>query len=956
VGRRREFELLESVWASVERGARQIVFVGGEPGAGKSRLVTEASRHLHRAGVPVLVGSCSADLGLPFDPLVEPVRALLAAVERGELVLQGEGADDPDEARSLLRLLTEGSSRTPRPAVQAVAPEAFEAVAASLRAACKEGPLTIVLDDLHWAAESGLRALRYLVERTAELPLLILATHRSTRPDRSELLSAVAADLMRLPGVQRLDLAGLDTQEVADYLRASWSGGPDDIRRGAALLHDHTGGNPFMLREVCRELDQHGGLGSLASGAISAPESLRTVIAGRLRGLGADSSRLVCVGAVIGETFGVDLVRASADDTVTASQVFAAMDAAVRAGLVEPAPGRAGLFRFPHALARQAVLDGMDSFDLASLHARVGFALERGSGSDDATPQQLAHHFSLAAGLGLERRAMAYLEQAALTAMTRLADSDAALLFEQASEFASEPSERDRLRLCAARCHHVAGHMARAREIDERIATRGDPTHRLEAAIGFESTEWRTGSRSERAVSLLLATLEARSGNGPDAMVVSGWGALGRAYAAGGQLAEAEFNRARAVSAARASGDESLLVAVLRTAVNSAGTSVESLLQRSADAQELIEIAKRRGDVRPLAVATPVRCLAAYVLGHASALDAASADLALMMRATKTPHLRWTGLMVVIGQHLMSCEFAKAAEAMEEARRAELRFGEGPAGEGPWSLQSFMVRRETGGLAFARRVVDRIDTSDSTWRPGFVALLTELGMADRARPILHEALVRDLPRLRASASWPATLSFLGEAAAWLGDLEGLEMLFPEAEAFAGLNLLASEFLAPLGSGDRLIATIRSALNLPGVTEHFTAALEMDERMGSPLHIATTQAEWAAHLRRTHAPVAQIAEHAAPARALADRYELVRVRRILGPDAAPQGTALPDGLTARELDVLRLIGDGLTNRDIAGRLVISEYTAANHVRSILMKTQCANRTAAAHYAAQHGLLS
>jgi DNA-binding CsgD family transcriptional regulator len=266
-----------------------------------------------------------------------------------------------------------------------------------------------------------------------------------------------------------------------------------------------------------------------------------------------------------------------------------------------------------------------------------------------------------------------------------------------------------------------------------------------------------------------------------------------------------------------------------------------------------------------------------------------------------------------------------------------------------------MLRRENGGLDFVRPLLDRVAEVEKPWRPGLVALLTELGLAERARPHLREAIERDLPSLRPSASWPASLSFLGEAAARLRERDALEALLPDAEVFAGLNLLGSEMLATLGSGDRLLAVMKSALSLPGVDDHFAAALEMDSQMGFSLHVATTQAEWAAHLRRAHAPASEVESHAAAARVLADRHGLVRVQRILGPMAGLGRSRLPDGLTSRELDVLRLIGEGRSNRDIAAILFISENTAANHVRSILMKTQSGNRTAAAHYAMRHGLL-
>ena len=402
-------------------------------------------------------------------------------------------------------------------------------------------------------------------------------------------------------------------------------------------------------------------------------------------------------------------------------------------------------------------------------------------------------------------------------------------------------------------------------------------------------------------------------------------------------------------------------MAVLHKGINlqadiSVGKGLERLRRQVALAEEVTAIAKRRQELRPLGAASQMRTFAAYVLGDRAAFDAACDDLVLMVRATSQPYWRWSGYLVTGSRSIMRCDFAEAAHILEVSRRLEHTFGEGRGvGEGPSSLQAYMLRRETGGLEFARRVLSGSAAAANPWRPGLVAVCTELGLAEQASVALRESLDQDLPRLRVSATWPAALSFLGEAAAWLGDRAAAELLLEEAEPFVGLNLMGAEFLAALGSSDRLVALLKSATGKPGVEDHFAAALAMDERMGSTLHVATTHAEWAAHLARERAPSARVEEHAAPARELADRYELVRVRRILGPLAHADRAPLPDGLTAREHDVLRLIGRGRSNRDIATELVISEYTAANHVRSILMKTQCANRTAAAHYAMEHGLL-
>ena len=233
--------------------------------------------------------------------------------------------------------------------------------------------------------------------------------------------------------------------------------------------------------------------------------------------------------------------------------------------------------------------------------------------------------------------------------------------------------------------------------------------------------------------------------------------------------------------------------------------------------------------------------------------------------------------------------------------------------------------------------------------------------------LLDQILDDDLDRAERSSTWPTVLAFLGDAVALLGDVGRARLLLPRAREYAGLNLLGAEFVAPLGSADRLIAQLESVWGMATADDHYAAAAEMDRRMEAPLHEATTLAEHAAHRRRLGAPPPEIEAVAEPARQIARARGWLRVLRLAGPAPGDAGrvhqsvteesaaTSLVDPLTPRELEVLRLVTQGLRNRDIAGRLVISEYTAANHVRSILMKTGSANRTQAARFAAVHGLL-
>ena len=961
VGRRAELAQLESIWTAVENGVRQLVLVAGEPGAGKSRLVMEAALALHTRGLPVLVGACTSDFGLPFDPLVAPVRALLAAVDRGELTLADTEGASADEARHLLSVLTSGVSS--EATAERFAAVALGAVVSALTSACATGPVVVILEDLHWAGESGLRGLRYIVERTADLPLLFLATHRDTPPDASTLVSVMTAELMRLPGVHRIDLENFDTGDVSSYLTAQHAGDAATIRQAAALLRDATGGNPFLLGEVWRELQRHGGLDYLATGQVTVPGSLRVLLRERLARLDPDDRSIVARGAVIGETFGVELVRASGvDPGRSVADVYRALAAAAAQGVVEPIPEAIGQYRFAHALARQAVLQDMDPYERATAHAATAVALEGRTGAaDPAVLPQLAHHFSMAVGLGLEDRAARYLEESAALAETRLAHSDAAEFFERAAALTPVGRDRDQLLVRATRSHTTAGHYRRAQALVQAVATAGHPEVRLEAAVSYEEASF-IGVRAGRAVEVLGAVLHDSALAESDPLRVLAEAAYGRALVLAGRTSEGYAELDRAVVRARAIADERLLLAVLTRSltliIKLASDGGFDRMRRQRDiADEVTTLARRRGELRPLGFAFQTRAFAAYILGDPVELDTALEEVVQTGRVAQEPLFRWRGILLMTTRRLLRGELAAARTSMADARRLGSTLDLVDDAEGAWSLQSYMIRRETGELEFARPTLVAGDLPPNTWIPALLALCTELGMAERARALLHRSVGQGLSGMRDSATWPAALSFLIDATVTLGDRRCAEILLPEAEFFTGLNLMSSEFLAAFGSAHRALAGLTAVLGRPGVEDHFAAALEMDTRMRSTLHVATTRAEWAAWLRQTHAPPARVEEQAGHARDLADRYGLVRVRRILSASAAhPSGlTADSDGLTARELEVLRLIGRGRSNREIAADLFISEHTAANHVRSILMKTQSANRTAAARYAMRHGLL-
>ena len=259
VGRATETAAAEQAWAAVRSGTRELIFIGGEPGAGKSRLVAEIAEALHRRGAAVLIGTCSPEPGRPYEPFAECLEQLLGGTAEGVLAEHMGGL-----AGELLRLTP--LVRRHRPDLQPPSGddsgyrrEFFDAVTDLLRSVGQDRPVVCVLEDLHWAGTPTLQLLSHVTQHSARSRLLLLCTHRTTAPDRSDELTYAIADLYRLDGVRRIDLPGLSADEVAQYLVAEGGLPVRRAREYATVLRDQTGGNPFFLRETWRDIVARGG-------------------------------------------------------------------------------------------------------------------------------------------------------------------------------------------------------------------------------------------------------------------------------------------------------------------------------------------------------------------------------------------------------------------------------------------------------------------------------------------------------------------------------------------------------------------------------------------------------------------------------------------------------------------------------------------------------------------------
>ena len=487
VGRVEEHERLKACSWDVRDGRRRMVFLSGEPGAGKTRLAAHTALELHNAGFTVCWGAATEDLGAPYGPWTQ---ALSHYVEHApEEVLAAYVERHGGEITPLVRdWLTKRVAGVPAP--QQADPETgryllFEAVAGLLEAACDHSPVVLVFDDLHSADSQTLSLLKHVAAETADSALLLLGTYRESDLDRGHPLADVLANLRGVDGVERLALHGLGVDEVAELGAAIAGLEMDGV--GLELAHEivqETDGNPFFVAELLRHLTESGAIVHGSNGRselqtsiadLGLPHSVREVVCHRVERLGEQVEQILTVAAVAGRTFDIELLELIVEGDE--EELLDTLDRALQASVLVESVERVGRFRFTHALINHALYDAVGATRRGRLHRRVAEALgqlcseEKGErlvaellketvGSAGGSAAVLAYHWREA---GDSERAVDYLLMAAEEAARGSAEAEEVALYNQALELIPE-ADADRRRevnlkraIAYSRFEHSAG-------------------------------------------------------------------------------------------------------------------------------------------------------------------------------------------------------------------------------------------------------------------------------------------------------------------------------------------------------------------------------------------------------------------------------------------------------------------------------------------------------------------
>ncbi len=453
IGREQEMAVLDSRLTEAAAGRGGMVLIGGEPGAGKTRLGEEALALGHARGMLPLAGHAYEEHGAPFVTSTEILEQLVRAVPADNL----RNVLGPT-AGEITLLLPELRRRFPDiPPPEEVPPEQqqrylFNAMLELTERLGSAVPLVVLLDDMQWADESTTLLLEYLAPHLPRLPVIYIVTYRDVAADIGEPFQRALSRLSRLDSVSRIALRDLGQDEVATLLASL--GGANPPASIVEVIYRETEGNPFFVQSVYRHLAEEGRLfdaegrwrTDLDADSLAVPEGVRLVIDQRLKRLGDETRAILGQAAVMGLRFEMGLVeKACGRDGET---VLTAIETAEDAGLAFHASGpRSDRYEFSHALVRQTLLEALSAPRRQRLHLALADAMEAARPDDLRYTADIARHLYDAGPLAEPGRTRRFMFDAGRAAIAAAAADEALEAYNKALELDDALVDEERARI-----------------------------------------------------------------------------------------------------------------------------------------------------------------------------------------------------------------------------------------------------------------------------------------------------------------------------------------------------------------------------------------------------------------------------------------------------------------------------------------------------------------------------
>jgi DNA-binding CsgD family transcriptional regulator len=990
VARNREIARLRAAFERAVAGSSGALLIAGDAGIGKTRLVDELSETAAAADAIVLSGRCVdvGETGLPYLPFAE---ALSQVRDLGRADLLTRPA-----LSMLLPDLVPPEVTVPEPQrfvpnfgkVQGVAArreqdvgqlQLFDAVHALLGELAEECCVVLVVEDLHWADGSTRGLLSFLLSRLRSQRLLIVCTYRTDDLHRRHPLRPLLAELVRLPAVERLELAPFDKNDAHTFVKALAEGRLDEPT--TLRLASQSEGNAFFAEELLAAFPD-------TNATCGLPSSLVDVLLARVERLGEPAQRVIRVASVAGRT----VRHKTLSDVVDLDdmQLEEALREAVQHHIFVAGGDQSAHYSFRHALLREAVYGDLLPGERVRLHAAYAkYLTERQT--DRGAAAALAYH-SLesnalpaaleasvraaeeAKRLGAPAESLRHLEQAlrlwdAVDDRHRPAGADELTLLRKASWAAGTSGEPERAIAYARSAVKMADQDSGAElcaEVRRRLAQTlmsidgGEVEARTVIARAWESVADLPPSQTRAWVLAVQARI----------LRADGQLELAR------ERAEMAVGDARAVGAAGAESD--------------ALTTLATIAEAAADVEESRDLLLAAKDRAAEFGAITVELRARYYLGlnryeQGQLQDAACAFDEDVQRA-KSTGLSWSdfGLELRVLQvltHFEAGDWDTAEEAAEQPRgRVSSIVSARLAAIG------LHVTVGRGRFADAERLITNLRAE---WhRELQIALISGSVGAElacwRGKPELAVERVNEalewarraggpwlLAGIKLGALGVSACADLVQRATTRRDTEAAQHAITEGERF-GLHarktaecgtprtgVLGPEGTAWLARAEAELTRLRGASD-PEAWAAAVAAFDYGAvyeqaqcrwRLGEALLAADRKAEAVEQLRAADKVATKLG-----ARPLGDALaQLARRGRVTLSENAPGSRDTVDLFTPREQSVLRLVAMGQTNREVGAELYISEKTVSVHLSRIMAKLGASRRAEAVAIAYDRGLL-
>jgi DNA-binding CsgD family transcriptional regulator len=914
VGRDAELGALRAALGAAADGAGSLVFVTGEAGIGKSRLVREVAVEARARGVAVVTGrAVPGGNSTPYRPLTE---ALLQALRDRTVPDDRDLAPWLPALGAIVPALRGEGHGDATPTVRG------EAVLRILRRLARPGALVMVLEDLHWADPDTLAVIEYLGDNIGSEPLLCLATSRSEQP-------SAALDLVRRVHGRRsaahLPLGRLDDEHVADMVRACMPGADAGV---VAQVQHAAEGVPFLVEEV------------LASPGV--PSSFADTVRVRLADLGDDGLRVLQVAAVLGRHFDWRLLPAATG--LAGSVVTAALERCVGCQLLAV---HGAEFRFRHALTRDAVLQELLPPTRAALAGRALAAVEaahpelRGSWRDVAA--------DLAAQCGDRDRAGVLLTASGGASLERGALATAVETLRRAVGLLDDGDRRAAAEARLVEALALAGRVDEAMAVGDRliiqlgqggaVASARAEVHLQLAHAAVAATRWPVASLHVDAAKGLLAA-------DPQPALSARAAVLEAEVAFAGDDIDGARRLAESVLTSGDAGPDACC-----HALELIGRS-----QRINDldaARQTFERAFSAADAAQLEI---WRLRALHELGTIEMFDHAGTRRLGEARRTADDLGALSTAAVIDLQLSAAFVFRFALDEAAEHAHAALAISE-RLGLAQIRALALVFVGEIHGLRQDRGEMERFlalaaaaapgdpEIEGSAWGGGraMAALLdgdTSGAIDALGRGVSLLSMLQQQGPAHYRGLWPLLLASAGDKRAAAAIDEAVRAGVTVSRVNRGLLGYADAILAGR-RGERELAT-ETARAADADLAHYCVWGDLARLQAAAPALADGWGQ-----PQTWLEAGQVSFAAYGIDALA-----ARCAELLGGRPPSRWTGL--GITAREADVLLLVAEGLANKEIAARLYLSPRTVEKHVESLMRKAGARSRTQLVAIAGpQHG---